>query len=500
MKTAFAYARFSSGKQREESVEAQFYDINRFAQDEGILIEKYFSDEAISGRTMIRDEFQEMLNEVYNGADINYIIVHKVDRFARNTYEAAIIKEKLSRRGVRVLYAAQRISATPEGELMENILEGFAEYYSKNLAQETKKGLYLNARRAQFNGGIVPFGFKLDENNYYLINEYEAVAVKLMYELYLTGGNMSEIARVINNKGYLTRYSKPFTSDSVRRILTNPKNAGIYRYGLVEAAYSSTGKRTRKTTRSEEEIVTIEDAIPAIVDKDMFERVNEMIKRRANYRRPKQKVDYALKGKIFCSCGKPMVGNTFGPANKRYSYYKCKECGVTVRREPLENYILNIGRKYILSKSDRLIELIEEEVGKLMDTQDTDRQALKRRLDQIEREESNCISFITQMGANEKIKEKLEELDKEKKEIEASLKIELDPINLTKEVRMWIRKIKNEEDNTSLSKRDIIQLLVDKVVVDKESVKIYFNFCPPNMTTPACAGTLPLELSKYEIF
>ena len=490
MKTAFAYARFSSDNQREESIEAQFYEINKFAQEEGILIEKYFSDEAISGRTVVRPQFQEMLSEIYDGKKVDYIIVHKVDRFSRDKYQSAIIKEKLSRRGVRVLYAAQKLSDTPEGDLMESILEGFAQYYSKNLAQETKKGLYTNARSAKFNGGIVPFGFKLDDDNFYIINEYEAVAVRLMYELYLSGGNMSKIARSINDKGYTTRYNKPFTSDSIRRILTNPKNAGIYQYGLLETSYASTGKRTMKATRNDEDIVTIEDAIPAIVDKDIFERVNEMIKRRANYRRPKQKVDYALKGKIFCSCGKPMVGNTFGPANKKYSYYKCKECGVTVKREPLENYILNVGRKYMLSKSDRLIELIEEEVGKLMDTQDTDRQALKKRLDQIDREESNCINFITQMGANEKIKEKLEELSKEKKEIEASLKIELDPINLTKEVRMWIRKIKNEEDNTSLSKRDIIQLLVDRVVVDKESIKIYFNFCPPNKTTPACAGTL----------
>ena len=392
-----------------------------------------------------------------------------------------------------------------EGDLMESILEGFAQYYSKNLAQETKKGLYTNARSAKFNGGIVPFGFKLDDDNFYIINEYEAVAVRLMYELYLSGGNMSKIARSINDKGYTTRYNKPFTSDSIRRILTNPKNAGVYQYGLLETSYASTGKRTMKTTRSDEDIVTIEGAIPAIVDKDIFERVNEMIKRRANYRRPKQKVDYALKGKIFCSCGKPMVGNTFGPANKKYSYYKCKECGISVRKEPLENYILNVGRKYILSKSDRLIELIEEEVGKLMDTQDTDRQALKRRIDQIDREESNCINFITQMGANEKIKEKLEELSKEKKEIEASLNIELDPINLTKEVRMWIRKIKNEDENTVLNKKELIQLLVDRVVVDKESLKIYFNFCPPNRTTPLyilveqIASELVLEVSIEDV-
>ncbi len=96
MKTAFAYARFSSDNQREESIEAQFYEINKFAQEEGILIEKYFSDEAISGRTVVRPQFQEMLSEIYDGKKIDYIIVHKVDRFSRDKYQSAIIKEKLT--------------------------------------------------------------------------------------------------------------------------------------------------------------------------------------------------------------------------------------------------------------------------------------------------------------------------------------------------------------------------------------------------------------------
>nr|WLJ26245.1 MAG: integrase [Firmicutes phage HS16] len=153
MKTAYAYARFSSDNQREESIEAQFFEIKKYAESEGILIKKYYSDEAISGLTSNRPQFKEMINNIMNNGKVDYVIVYKVDRFSRNKYQSAIYKEKLSRRGVKVLYAAQRLSDTPEGGLMEGILESFAQYYSDNLSTDTRRGQYNNARNGLFNGG-----------------------------------------------------------------------------------------------------------------------------------------------------------------------------------------------------------------------------------------------------------------------------------------------------------------------------------------------------------
>lgn len=496
MKKAYAYARFSSDNQREESIEAQFYEIKKYAAAEGILIEKYFCDEAVSGRTTNRPEFLAMLDEVFANGGIDYIIVHKVDRFSRDKYQSAILKEKLSRRGVKVLYAAQKIADTPEGGLMESILEGFAEYYSNNLSEETKKGLYTNARKAKFNGGSVPFGFDVDEDRNYIINSYEAVAVKLMYDLYLQGLSQTQIAEEINKKGYKTRYGKDFTDYSVKYILTSPKYCGTYQYGKITYTYGANGKRNLHIENPDDQIVTVKDAIPKIVDEEVFEKVQEMIKRRANQRQPRQKVTYALKGKIFCSCcGSPMSGSTNG-RNIKYSYYRCKSCGNRIKRDPLEKYILTAAKSFILENSDRLVELIEKEVQKMMDTKDTDRAALKKRYDQIEREENNCVDFIMQMGANEKLKEKLEELEIEKKSIEKALSIDMDPINLSKEVRIWINKIKNESADTILSKKDLIQLMVRKVEVDKEEVKIYFNFCPSEVHRGVILVELPLPWEK----
>ena len=123
MKTAVAYTRYSSDNQREESIEAQLYDIKKYAQSEGIAIMDYYSDEATSGLSTNRPGFKQMIDDVITKGGIDYVIVHKVDRFSRDKYQSAIYKEKLSRRGIKVLYAAQKLADTPEGGLMESILE-----------------------------------------------------------------------------------------------------------------------------------------------------------------------------------------------------------------------------------------------------------------------------------------------------------------------------------------------------------------------------------------
>lgn len=479
MKTAVAYTRYSSDNQREESIEAQLYDIKKYAQSEGIAIMDYYSDEATSGLSTNRPGFKQMIDDVITKGGIDYVIVHKVDRFSRDKYQSAIYKEKLSRRGVKVLYAAQRLADTPEGGLMESILEGFAQYYSDNLSLETKKGLYTNARRALYNGGVVPFGFAIDEDKHYILAPREAAGVRLIFELFLKGYSQREIAAVMNEHGYKTRYNRPFTVYSVTYILSNPKYMGVYEYGRLEHRYSENGKRTVAIERPSSEIVRLEDALPAIVTKAQFLEVQEMIRTRRNARSPRQKIDYPLKGLIFTADGHTMSGAT----SKGRGYYRSKKTGVYIRREPLENYIITVARDYILQNSDALMEKLEAEVGKLLTDKDADRKILKKRLDEIDQEESNCIDFITQMGANQKVKEKLDELAKEKEKITQALSIELDPVDIKKELRTWIEKIRGEEADTVISKKDLIKLIVRRVEVGEKEVKIYFNF-PPNSCTP----------------
>ena len=499
MKTAYAYARFSSDNQREESIEAQFFEIKKYAESEGILIKKYYSDEAISGLTSNRPQFKEMINNIMNNGKVDYVIVYKVDRFSRNKYQSAIYKEKLSRRGVKVLYAAQRLSDTPEGGLMEGILESFAQYYSDNLSTDTRRGQYNNARNGLFNGGRPPLGYFIDDEKKYNIDSYEATIVKTIFNLYLDGMAQSKIARELNEKGYKTREKNNFTQSSVSGILTNKKYIGIYEHGRTQLKYNSTGKKTLEVKRPDEEIIINYDAIPPIIDKKTFEKVQKMIKDRANQKAIKQHHDYPLRGLIYCECGQKMYGYT-DARYKSNSRYRCKKCNNAIKKEALEKYIMSVARNYILDNADVLVDKIEKETKKALESKDTDKNALKKRLDEIDKEENNCVEYVMSFGANEKIKSKIDELNKEKNEINNLLVSTMSPINIKKEIRIWINKIKN--DNLELNKKEFIQLLVRKVVVSREEVQIFFNIFarPSNIVAPAHAGTTLKRSHDFAFF
>ena len=151
---AVIYARFSSDNQREESITAQVRACTEYAKRQSYSIEKIHTDEARSATTDDRPGFLRMIEEIKSRAvETNLLLVHKLDRFARNRYDSAVYRKALATAGVRLIAADQPLDDSPESVLLESLLEGLAEYYSRNLAREVMKGMKENAYQAQFNGG-----------------------------------------------------------------------------------------------------------------------------------------------------------------------------------------------------------------------------------------------------------------------------------------------------------------------------------------------------------
>ena len=132
-KIAVIYARYSSERQNEQSIEEQLRVINQFAEKEGYNVIDAYIDRAMTGRNDDRPSFQKMISDSSNKA-FQYVLVYKLDRFSRNRYDSAVYKKKLRDNGVRVISATENISDSPEGIILESILEGYSEYYSKELA------------------------------------------------------------------------------------------------------------------------------------------------------------------------------------------------------------------------------------------------------------------------------------------------------------------------------------------------------------------------------
>jgi DNA invertase Pin-like site-specific DNA recombinase len=136
---AVIYARYSSHSQNEQSIEGQLKDDYAYADQLGIKVVGEYIDKAQSGRTDARTDFQRLMEDAPKG-HFKMVIVWKLDRFARNRYDSAIYKAKLKKYGIRVVSVKENITDSPEGIILEGLLESMAEYYSANLAQNIRRG------------------------------------------------------------------------------------------------------------------------------------------------------------------------------------------------------------------------------------------------------------------------------------------------------------------------------------------------------------------------
>ena len=185
-KLAVIYARFSSDKQREESIEGQIRECTAFAAANDIKIVGTYIDRAMSARTADRPQFQAMIRDS-SKQTFDYVIVYQLDRFARNRYDSATCKAKLKKNGVRVLSAKENIKDDPSGIILESVLEGMAEYYSAELAVKVKRGMTENVLEGKWPGGSVPLGYKLNAQKHLEIDPVGAECIRFIFKKYLEG-------------------------------------------------------------------------------------------------------------------------------------------------------------------------------------------------------------------------------------------------------------------------------------------------------------------------
>ena len=361
IKRAVIYARFSSDMQREESIEAQVRACKEYCRKKLYVVTNIYVDEAKSARDVLkRDAYNQMLADAI-AHKFDVIIFHKIDRNARNEFNYYTFKHTLSTLGIGYEYAAQNIDFSPEGQMMESMLVGFAAYYSRNLAKETKKGLNENAYKAQFNGGKPPLGYKIVDKRY-VIEPTEAEAVKLIFSMYLAGHGYGTIAHALSAKGFRTREGRNFGKNSLYDILGNEKYTGTYTFNKTNRKENR--PRNMHVDSPADDFIRIEDAIPAIISKSDFQLAQE--RRKANKKRTgayTAQGTYLLSGKIFCgSCGSAIIGHKTTSRQKTYYYYECSfkhrvydsKCDQKrINRDYLEKWVLDIIKEKIFADKYR---------------------------------------------------------------------------------------------------------------------------------------------------
>ena len=252
MKTAVIYARYSSDNQTEQSIEGQLRVCQEYAKNNDILLLDTYIDRAMTGTNDNRADFQRMLKDSARN-HWDYVLVYKIDRFSRNKYETAIHKKTLRDNGTRLLSATEYIPDSPEGIILESMLEGYAEYYSAELSQKIRRGMNESRQKGNYTGGYVLYGYKIVDKKV-VIDEYQAEIVRYIYEQYSTGVYVKDILKALNEKGVIHR-GKPFASNTIYGILKNEKYSGSYKRG--------------------NEI--FEKTFPRIVPQEVFEKVRKKV-------------------------------------------------------------------------------------------------------------------------------------------------------------------------------------------------------------------------------
>lgn len=463
MKTAIAYYRYSSHKQGEQSIEGQAHAAQAWATANGYTIIKEYADRAVSGRTDDREEFQLMLKELDRFRP-EVLILWKVDRMGRNREEVAINKYRCKKAGTKVVYTAESIPDSPEGVILESVLEGMAEYYSLQLSQNIRRGQRLSAEKCQSVGGTTPMGYCI-VNKHYEIDPGGAAVVQEIFRRYLSGESQAKIARSLNEQGSRSTAGRPWKPESIRRILTNEKYTGVYIYD---------GYR-------------VPGGMPQIIDTEDFKKVQDMAKIRK--RMPAHewdKTEYLLTGKLFCGqCGERMVGvSGRSKSGAKHNYYACMGrkkhiCNKnTVRQSWIEGLIMQCI--FELLHDRELLEYIAHKTYQYyLDTQDASYADLLRSdLHQTETALKNLLRAIEMGIITDETRERMEELSARKKELLSAIEVaQAQPKVTEKMILHYLMKFRTQDISSPDIQRHLINIFVNAIYLyDDGRVTITFHY------------------------
>lgn len=351
---AVIYARKSAEDERDTSLSTQIQNCRDLIAQYNFLEEyRVFQEDNVSGMfTDIRSQYIEMM-KLAESREIDVIVVMKLDRLARDLADSTNTLKLLTIYGC-YLIAGDDIaeSNTPSGEFLRNILLAQNQYHARRVASDVMATECNNVRKGMTAGGTPPYGLKVIDKHFEL-NENEAPAIKIMFERCAKGYSYKDIINELDSLGYKTRTGNRFSYSSLNALLRNDKYYGTFVYNRTD------GKKKKHRVLIEHfDEVRNENAIPPIISKTLFDKVQTILDNRKKICRPRQNAsNFILTGLLFCKdCGSPMSGttNTGGRNKEKYRRYLCPKHtgrnGATCKTKPIRAEYIENAVKAILTE------------------------------------------------------------------------------------------------------------------------------------------------------
>lgn len=473
------YLRYSTSNQNELSIEYQRDVTDKYCQEHGYLIVDRFIDTAKSGTHDKRPAFQKMIAEAQNEPPWSKIIVFKFNRFARNNDLDGYYRVLLNENKITVESATEDNSNTATAKLNRGIISAYSAYMPENCAEHTHAALLTKAKKCEHCGGKPPLGYDIKDKKL-TINKYEAETVRMIFNMYDKNYSYKDMIKVLDKEGRTTKKGSKFKKTSFNSILQQEKYKGTFVWNK-SVAKDVFGNYNSHEFKPLEEQVRIEGGCEAIVEPELFDRVQEKMKNNRNSnKRSSGNHHYMLggMGKIYCSeCNTLMVGASYKSHGKNYRYYTCpnhkeKICTTkNIRAQYVENLVCVYITKLLLTKEN-----ICKYNTLLQQISSTPITGLNKKISGLTTAINNILKTI-ELHPTIEAMEHLASLSTQKAEMEKKI---LAINELPKISKSNFKMIRNEFAKTLKTSPepliyDILNYAINKITVSNDDVEIELN-------------------------
>jgi DNA invertase Pin-like site-specific DNA recombinase len=399
---AVLYARVSSEAQDVSlSISAQLKALREYAERNGHFIIREFVEEAETGRSITkRPAFREMIALARSPTKpFDAVLIWKYSRFARNRADSIVYKTLLRKQGVQVISITEPAENSPTGRLMEAIIEGMDEYYSDNLGEEVTRGMRESVSRGFYLSSKAPYGYRKirvkdgsKERTRLELDPSQAPTVVGIFNDVLAGKGLIQIVKKLNQSGIAGPKGKAWGKTGIRTILWNEIYTGTFVWGR-------NSRRGNPPMRSE-------DAFPAIISKEQFLKVQQLMGDRTLVKNhPRRTASrFLLSGLAFCGhCGKALVGQD--AKSGKFSYYVCGTlnkkgagaCKATyLNSSKFERLVVSKIKEHILTPDNltRLVEMVNEEMDAATSSYGIEMDTIEKEISDVNRRLGNIYNAI----------------------------------------------------------------------------------------------------------
>lgn len=423
---AVIYARYSSDRQTEQSIEGQLRECYAFAKANDIAVIDTYIDRAISGKTDNRPAFQKMIEDSAK-RQFQAVIVYRLDRFTRNRYDSAIYKARLKKNGV--------------------------------------KGKALGGQRV--------LGYKVNSDCYFEIDETTAPVVVDIFKLYSSGKTVKEICDILNARGVKTARGGAFNKNSLHTILTNKKYIGIYKtkYGEIVGGIPA--------------IIDKELFEMVALRMEQNKKAPARAKAEINYLLSTKLFCGKCRSAMVGESGTSKTGKKYYyyACVKKKREKACDKSNV--KKDWIEDLVIqrtvtDILKDDVIEKiADRLVELQKAEAaesGTML--------YLQNSLAEIQVSIKNIMTAIEKGIITESTKTRLTELEDEKRNVEIEIAKEsiARRIISREQIIYWISSFKDGNITSEKYRQQLIDTFVHAVFVYDDKIVITYNYSGENNT------------------